>query len=387
VFAISFLNMRNIAMLVALVLMFLGLEVLSLSVVCVPDACSSTIPVTQIVHEQVFSFLEGSSLPIEVAVKDPVGVTGVRCYFRFDSSLPFVYSEMVSSGNNVFMTKLPIALSTVPKIEYLFLVVNGKKQAILSPTFVVNKKNGSIFSTEAQRLAPAQYQLKTEVSDVDTVKDLFWEPDNVQISFVPPQERYGVRAGLYSKEQIGAEVAAGYFGSFRLDPKKVMIAVKGYIVIGRSDSLSSLQEKSAVTKDTVVGEPVSAPDISGDGWTGYFWRSDLYAFNGTKIPITATVTQTTDGLVSITTSKEGLGHYFEGNIDVTGQMLVYDAYDNEDWSTHDGPATEVSIEIEDYVVTPSLEHPDPPLNIIKLTRSPKPKLPFGVISLLLSGAR
>ena len=196
-----------------------------------------------------------------------------------------------------------------------------------------------------------------------------------------------MRAGLYSKEQIGAEVAAGYFGSFRLDPKKVMIAVKGYIVIGRSDSISSLQEESAVARDTVVGESVSAPDISGDGWTGYFWRSDLYAFNGTKIPVTATVTQTTDGLVSITTSKEGLGHYFEGNIDVTGQMLVYDAYDNEDWSTHDGPATDVSIEIEDYVVPPSLEHPDPPLNIIKLTRSPKLKFPLAAIALLLSGVR
>ncbi|MDO9043373.1 MAG: hypothetical protein Q7U64_13705 [Desulfocapsaceae bacterium] len=386
-FAISFLRMRKVVVSATLVFMFLGLDVLLLSVVDATEAWSAAVPLTQIIHEQVFSFLEGSSFPIEVAVKDPVGVAGVRCYFRFDSSLPFVYGEMMNSGNNVFMTKLPVALSTVQKIEYLFLVVNGKKQAILSPTFVVNKKNSSIFSTEAQNLAPVQYQLKSEVNGADTVKDLFLQPDNIQISFVPPQERYGVRAGLYSKEQIGAEVAAGYFGSFRLDPQKVMIAVKGYIVIVRSDSLSSLQEKSAVTKDTVFGEPVSAPDISGDGWAGYFWRSDLYAFNGTKVPITATVTQAADGQVTITTSLEGLGHYFEGNIDVTGQMLVYDAYDNEDWSTHDGPATEVSIEIEDYVALPTPEYPDPPLNIIKLTRSPRLKFPLAAIALLLSGVR
>jgi len=387
-FTVAFLKMRNVVVLATLVFIFLGMEVLLLSVVSVPEARSATVPVTQIFHQQGSSFLEGSSLPIEVAVKDPVGVMAVRCYFRFDSSLPFVYSEMTGARNNVFTTQLPVAIATVQKIEYLFLVVNGQKQAILSPTFTSNKKSCNVQSTAVQNLGPEQYQLKSEVAAAATVKSFFLQPDHVQISLVPQQDHYGVLAGLYSREQIGPEVAAGYFGSFRLDPTKGMMAVKGYIVLRHSSDLSLSQEKSTVAKETVVVEPVpvepvSAPNISGDDWTGYFWRSDYFA--GTEVPITATVTQTADGLVTITTSKKGLGHYFEGNIEITGHMLVYDAYDDQDWSTHDGPATDVYIKIADYIVLPGWEHPDPPLNIIKLTRKPRPKLPLAAISLLFSG--
>ena len=377
-------------MLATLVFMFLGLEVLLLSVVYIPEACGTTVPVTEILHEQVFSFLEGSSLPLEVAVKDPAGVTGVRCYFRFDSSLPFIYSEMAGAKNNVFTTQLPVAIAAVQKIEYLFLVVNGQQQVILSPTFTSTKKGDNVQSTAVQNLVPEQYQLKSEVGGAATVKSFFLQPDNVQISLVPQQDHYGVLAGLYSREQIGTEVAAGYFGSFRLDPTKGMLAVKGYIVTRRSSDLSLSLEKSAVAKAPAVAEPASvesvqAPNISGNDWTGYFWRSDYFA--GTVVPITATVIQTADGLVSITTSREDVGHYFEGNIDVTGHMLVYDAYDGADWSTFEGPATDVYIKIEDYTELPTLEDFDPPRNIIKLTRGPRPKLPLAAISLLLFGKK
>lgn len=390
-FAISFLRMRNVVVLATLVFMFLGVEVLLLSVVSVPEAWSATVPVTEIFHQQVSSFLEGSSLPIEVAVTDPAGVTGVRCYFRFDSSLPFAYSEMTGARNNVFTTQLPVAIAAVQKIEYLFLVVNGQKQAILSPTFTLNRKNsGNLQSTEVQKLVPEQYQLKSEVDGAAAAKNLFLQPDNVQIALVPQQDHYGVLAGLYSREQIGTEVAAGYFGSFRLDPQRGMMAVKGYIVLRHSSDLSLSQEKSTVAKATVVEvpvpvEPVPVPNISGDDWTGYFWRSDYFA--GTFVPITATVIQAADGLVSITTSKENVGYYFEGNIDITGHMLVYDAYDGADWSTFEGPATDVYIMIEDYTELPTLKDPDPPRNIIKLTRGPRPKLPLAAISLLLTGAQ
>src|SRR5665647_429177 len=168
-FAISPLRTRNIVVLAILVFMFLGMEVLLLSVVYIPEACSATVPVTQIFHEQAFSFLEGSFLPLEVAVKDPAGVTGVRCYFRFDSSLPFVYSEMTGARNNVFTTKLPVAIAAVQKIEYLFLVVNGQKQAILSPTFTLNK-NDNVLAPALPNLVPEQYQLKSEVDGAATVK-------------------------------------------------------------------------------------------------------------------------------------------------------------------------------------------------------------------------
>jgi hypothetical protein len=217
--------------------------------------------------------------------------------------------------------------------------------------------------------------LKSDVDGADAVKDFFLQPDNIHISSVPQQEHYGVLAGLYSKEQLSSDAVSGYFGAFCLDPNKGIIKVKGYIVTRRSSELSLSQGKSTVAKEAV------APDISGDGWTGFFWRSDDYA--GTVMPVTATVTQDKDGNVTVTTSKEGLGHYFTGIIDLTGHMLIYDAYDGQDWSTHIGPATDVWMNIEDYVRPPTLEDYNPPLNIIELTRSPRPKVPIAAISLLL----
>ena len=75
----------------------------------------------------------------------------------------------------------------------------------------------------------------------------------------------------------------------------------------------------------------------------------------------------------------GIGQYFQGNIYSNGHMLLYDAYDNEDWTTHYGPATDSYIMIADFVRRPTLEDPSPPLNIIELKRS----IPLGPIFLLL----
>lgn len=145
--------------------------------------------------------------------------------------------------------------------------------------------------------------------------------------------------------------------------------MRGYIVTRRPGESSLSQEKSTVTKETVAGEQVYPPDISGDGWTGIFWRSDNLA--ETAVSVHAIVTQNPDGRVTVTTSKIGLGHYFAGNIDITGHMLINDAYDGEVWSTHYGPATDTYIKIADYVRPPSLFDLYPPLNIIELTRKPK----------------
>lgn len=385
-FVVSFLRIRNSVLQTILVALFFGTGLLFLSDCYMPEAYGAGVPETQIFHEQLFAFFLGDSLPLNVAVTDPAGVAEVRCYFRFDHSAPFVYSVMANAGDHVFTTKLPAATSTVKDVEYLFLVVNGRKQAILSSTFTVNKMDVQKgYAAGAQNRVSARYQLKSEVESADTVKKFFLQPANVDISRVRQQDYYGVLAGLYSREQIGSDVGEGYFGAFRFDSTKKMIAVKGNIIIDNTREYFLSQEKGITDKDTVPLEEVPVPDIHGDDWTGYFWRSDFFA--GTCESITATVTQATDGSVTITTSKEGLGHYFEGNIDVTGNLLVLDPYDNQLWSTHEGPVTDVNIKIEDYVETPTVENPTPPVYIIKLTRGPRPKFPAAAIFLLFPRVR
>jgi len=64
-------------------------------------------------------------------------------------------------------------------------------------------------------------------------------------------------------------------------------------------------------------------------------------------------------------------------------MMLYDQYDNEDWTTYFGPAAELSVIIADFVRAPTLEEPSPPLNIIELTRKTRSSVPIGAIDLLL----
>ena len=422
--AIFPLKMKNLVVLVTLVCM-LVMGMLSLAVVSIPEAWSAGVPVTQIFHQQVFSFLEATSLPLEVAVSDPAGIKEVRCYFRFDSSVPFVYSEMVSSGNNVFTTRIPATISSVQKIEYVFLVVNGQKQAILSSTFTLNKKN-NIKKRNAigvQNIVAERYLLKAGIDGAGTVNNFFLQSANVQISFVRSQDHYGVLASLYSREQLGSDIVSGYFGAFRLDPQNNIVAVRGSIVTRSALDLSVSQGKNTVIKEAVGGEQVSEPQIAGSSWTGLFWRSNDY--ENTVQPVTATVTQDTDGKVTVTTSLEGLGHSFEGEIYDGGHLLLYDAYDGEDWSTQDGPVTDLYIKIEDYDI-PSTDEcklpdeckrpecldpdivPSPdicntplpdicnaplpdecvnwPLNIIELKRSTNEKVPSGALYLLLKSS-
>lgn len=421
-YAINCLRIRSSVLQTILVVLFLGTGVLFFSTCYIPEAFGAGAPETQIFHEQLLSFFGGAPFPLKVAVTDPAGVTEVRCYFRFDRSAPFVYSEMVSAGNKMFTTKLPVAASTVKDVEYLFLVVNGQKQAILSKTFTLNKKSSWGRTTGVQNLAPERYQLKSDVEGADTVKESFLQPENVDLSLSRQQDRYGLLAGLYTREQIGLEVVEGYFGAFRFDSTKRMMAVKGSIVTRRALALSSSQEKSTVAKGTAGAKQVSEPQIAGSSWAGLFWRSDNY--KGTVQPVTATVTQKADGKVSITTSLAGLGHSFEGEIYDGGHLLLYDAFDNEDWSTLDGPVTDLYIKIEDYVIPPydecyhsaecdrpaecsdpdvfplpdicneplpdSCNDPIPdecvhwPINIIELKRSTNERVPIGALLLLLS---
>lgn len=365
-----------------LVMVLLGMGVLLRLIACVPDAYSADVPRTQISHELPFSFSEKSPLPMEAVVTDPAGVAEVRCYFRFNGSLPFVYGEMTETRKGVFSMTLPIPISAVQRVEYLFLVVNGHKQAILSQTFTLNKNNiGNGYSTGVQNIGSERHQLKAEVDGAGAVEKFFLQSTNVVISLVPQQDHYGVLAGLYSREQLDSEVVSGYFGAFRLDPKKGMVAVKGYIVTRRSGDRSLPQEKSTNAKEAVTKEDVPVLDIAGNNWKGVFWRSDNYA--RTVVPVTAVVTKNSEGWVTITTNLEGLGHYLEGRIYNSRYMLLYDAYDGEDWTTHYGPATDYYIKIADYIRPGTVEDPSPPLNIIELTRDRKLKAPISAINMLL----
>ncbi|HKJ64462.1 MAG TPA: hypothetical protein VJ969_03620, partial [Desulfopila sp.] len=152
-------------------------------------------------------------------MSDPAGIKEVRCYFRYDESLPFVFMKMQSKSNTSFRGILPSPAEHIEEIEYLFLVINNERQVVLSESFKLDRVDGlqsSPGSSGNDTLGQLFLETEAAFSDIHTTFDASTE----QISFTLAEKvnRFGGIAGLYTPRQLGAEVVEGYFGAFRSDP-------------------------------------------------------------------------------------------------------------------------------------------------------------------------
>jgi len=92
------------------------------------------------------------------------------------------------------------------------------------------------------------------------------------------------------------------------------------------------------TQQTVVG-----PNLNGN-WAGYYKSIEGHYEN-----LTATITQVGANITITTTKKSGVARELKGRINSVGHMLLYDTFDNEDWTTFYGPASARSINLADLV--------------------------------------
>ena len=111
------------------------------------------------------------------------------------------------------------------------------------------------------------------------------------------------------------------------------------------------------------GPPPIGPDLRGR-WGGAYYQTN----RGGQLSLTATVRQDGDA-VTITTSKTGgTAVLLTGTTDERGHLDMTDGFDGQEWTSFFGPASTNHIKLADYVETPSLEDPDPPLYVLDLTR-------------------
>ena len=91
-------------------------------------------------------------------------------------------------------------------------------------------------------------------------------------------------------------------------------------------------------------EPVIGPNLNGDNWVGHFRLLDGSQFTG----LTAVIRQVGADII-IETTKTEIAHLLDGFIDGSGNMIMIDQFDGEDWTTLFGPATTNSINLADFV--------------------------------------
>ena len=88
---------------------------------------------------------------------------------------------------------------------------------------------------------------------------------------------------------------------------------------------------------------VVGPNLNGT-WAGYY-----KSIEGNYQNLTATITHVGQQITITTSMPPGIVKKLVGKIDAVGNMLLYDQFDKEDWTTLYGPASSKSINLADFV--------------------------------------
>lgn len=142
-------------------------------------------------------------------------------------------------------------------------------------------------------------------------------------------------------------------------------AVAAIFVSGCNEDTTTGVETDS-NRSNVTTTPVVGPNLSGGGWAGHF-----KSIEGFFEPLTAEI-EHVGSRVTIRTSKTtGVAGTLVGKINGIGQLLLYDTFDNEDWTTLYGPVSTNSINLADFVYSDD-EKVDTNIIILKRT-APAPK--------------
>lgn len=109
--------------------------------------------------------------------------------------------------------------------------------------------------------------------------------------------------------------------------------------------------------------PPVGPDIRGE-WVGVYYRET----GGARVDIHATIDQEGDAVVIVTDKPSPPAQRFTGTISNDGDLYLTDASDGETWTSHGRPVTHDYIRIVDFLWIPTPEEPNPPMQIVELTR-------------------
>ncbi len=305
-----------------------------------------SLPETVISHVKVLT-ANDSRLAVSATVQDSAGIIAARCYFRYDSSVPYIYSEMNRQDTTKYTAELPYPAEAGSTLDFILLSVNENQQVVVSSNYQ------SLISKGAKGDARPNLQLYSETISYKDALSLFADHEHITIHETPVTNNYGVLAGLYDADQVRGHTVSGYFGAFTSTMDGTMTARRGLAI---SLDSSDIRENNFLAGAARV-------DLSGKYWAGEFYRTDDY--EGTQQDITASITQNGSYVVVVTTSLEGLGHQLVGKIYSNNHLLLYDQYDGEDWTTHYGPASDHYVLLADYVWNMHGH----PLNMISLHRA------------------
>jgi hypothetical protein len=326
-------------------------------------------------------FTPQQQLILGIRLDDVLGIVAARCYFRYHPAADYVYVDLDHPGGRNYVAALPAPGEAVEEIEYFFLAVNGARQVVRSPSYILQRDPS--FSVGSK--SPAG-QGAIEVHTEGVVPDAFArslaDPEAIQRVPTPEGERYGLIAGVTPAAELPGEgFGTGYFGGFRLDAQGKPQAVRGLSQLLRTGT-NGPSSSGATGGVDQGGSSIVGPHVAGK-WTGVIYQMDEETGRRTRpAPLTAVVTQDGSDVTVLTDLVPTRPKRLVGSMDDLGNMLLYDEI-NEDWSTHFGPASMTQMTLADYIEPPTDENRHPPLLVVELWRDPPYVFLQAVYDLLL----
>ena len=346
------------------------------------EVFASFVPKTRIEHAPPAYVLKAQRVRFKAQIFEPKGFLSIRCYFRYEPGMPYLFVEMTPASTGYECT-LPTPSAAVQKIDYQFVVVNSERRVMRTVEF----HTSVVTPSDENRSSPnSKITIQSDMPITRDLSELFSNTDQPVYESVTPQFRFGVRVGIYDLSS-NPDYRSGFFGGFLYDQSlKTMVPVKGYAAFPTLQGL--LSEKSATATDA----PASTyPDINGEDWSGYFYKATESGDQvSDPIPVTAMVVHDGNGNAEITILSNqgcpGRNFFDHGILNPDGDIAIYDVdCDNELWTTHWNSATSTFIQIADYIDIDIYGYQY--LYVLELTRpEPVPVVPVPAAPTLTSPA-
>jgi hypothetical protein len=322
-------------------------------------------PVLSIEHTAISYFKSHSPITINARLEDKHGILQVRCYFRYDSASDFLFVPMESTSRSQYQCKLPGSSGSSVRLEYLFLILNSRRQVVRTTPFISAVDDSLELPDWQGKDLPSAPIVYSELEAYPVAPEWYSLSGKVSIERVDNSIRYGLKSGLYIPPDEYNYVH-GYFGGFIYHVEQgELLPIKGYVSFkprSKHDAIESGKESEASfpsPENQSITSASTYPDINGDDWKGVFYITN----SSNRTQISAEASHNNNGAMWLRTSKSGRGYYFTGSLSPNGDMYLIDTYDNEVWTTFYGPATATDIIIADYVTPTSRD-----LYIIDLSR-------------------
>ncbi|KJR43174.1 membrane protein [Candidatus Magnetoovum chiemensis] len=189
--------MKRLVNVLTVVVYLLSLAAISTGEVKAADAAA------KVKHKPVKYFVPEHRIIVNAEVSDPAGVNLVRCYFKASAQADYVFVGMQPSSGGDYQGILPAPDKTTKTIEYLFLVLNNKKQVVKTQKFTISKNDSKEVPSWQNVGSKGNIQVSTEVPT--TSETLTGFKDSIAIDLVESSARLGlVAGGIYAVHAASA---------------------------------------------------------------------------------------------------------------------------------------------------------------------------------------